>query len=208
MYVHTDSDLVLAKTVFALILLNKSKLLYLTFGGFENNYQSQIVYSLVTSYTKGYIKAFGIENLNERTLGKLFDQILHVFDPDKFGVTFTFSLSWVDTWQKEYIGFNIQQAFPIILDNGGMPLKTEISPIFIESRFSSIINARKIKLSEKVCLLNYLSGREITRQEKLFEICSKNMNNNSLSSAEYVRSFLNCLSPSKEDQLVTFLKLN
>jgi len=194
-------------TVFLPVLIKEQQLIYLILGGFNKDYPTSVVQSMLEKYAAGYLAGIGSSFVDERSLNSLFEAILESFSPDITNVAFTISMGHVFASKSELTVFSIHQATPLIVDQQGVLVKGESMPVWLESKYARIIDARKIRLPKKATLLNYLRGRTVTAEKTFKEICLQHVDKENGDAQEIVDRIYNNLPENKSDQLVCAIKL-
>lgn len=194
-------------TVFIPVLMDNQNYVYLVSGGFEKDYKTSFVQLLLEKYVNGYFKSLSEKSFSDKDLNKIFELILDQFSPDVYDAAFTLSLSYINATRSEMTICSVHQTIPQILNAYGEIQKTELTPVFYESKYARIIKAYKIKIPPGSVICNYLSGKEIVQQEEIqnYTIPALKMYPDDLPRCiEHVYSNL----PEKlQDQLITAIKI-
>jgi hypothetical protein len=194
-------------TIFIPCYIDNQNYFYLISAGFEKDYKTSFVQLLLEKYVHGYLKSLSEKNFTEKDLSKMFDLILDLFSPDVYDTAFTLSMGHVNSTRSELTVYAMHQTVPQVLYSDGSICKTELTPIYYESKYTRIIKAFKVKIPPGSVIFNYVSGKNISSPEELRQIASpafKTFPNDLMQSIEYI---YNNLSEQENDQLVAAIKI-
>jgi DNA-binding response OmpR family regulator len=134
------------------------QLIFLVLNGFEKDYATLGVLSMLQKFVEGYCQARENIVISDEDLSRLVELILEKFSPDIYEIAFTFSLGLIDFETSRIRLYAIYQPLPFLIGptGDGDTLTGEAIPF--DSPYSEIVTAITTTLSRKSILCYYSKG--------------------------------------------------
>lgn len=194
-------------TVFIPALMDNQNYVYLVSGGFEKDYKTSFVQLLLEKYVNGYFKSLSEKSFSDKDLNKIFELILDQFSPDVYDTAFTLSLAYINATRSEMTIYSVHQSIPQVLNENGEIQKTELTPVFFESKYARIIKAYKIKIPPGSVVCNYFSGKDLAQQDDVHNITGPALKLYPNDLARCIEHIYSNLPEKIQDQLITAIKI-
>lgn len=148
-------------SAFLPVFLDEKKLILLLVSSFEKNYPALSLRLMLQNYVRGYFR-----NTNSAAqpaleiLRTVLDDLIDGFNPQKFDVALTFSLTVLELTEGQMWYGGVNQPPPRLWLNGVWDNGTSSTVLDSEFRYSGLVNGRQIELPPQsvVCYFRRSAG--------------------------------------------------